>query len=309
MRLAWLCALLACNSQPLPGEVASSAVTYTHCASGLYNPDGNVFLNSAGFQDGAVLTLARGGTSLTATWVDQNGLTSAFDFSAAAGTLGRMGDEMSGFSALCVMGPGNETFHPARMTVDAGVLTEDGSAVFVTLTGRLVADAGACGMPSAPASAWIVCRDRSEGALPPAGDGGAASWLAAGRYSCHSQVESYQLAGGIGQYVGSGGSGALTLTREGAGLTADYAGDTSLAGTLRLQPTTAVTARAGGGQTLTTPCTVPIGMAGGPPDTLPVAAASLSAAGSSLFLSFTGTMGATTACSGAQVAGSIICAR
>jgi len=70
-------------------------------------------------------------------------------------------------------------------------------------------------------------------------------------------------------------------------------------------------ASAAASQTLAVPCAVPIGAASGLPSpaALPVAAGSLTVVGSTLFLSFAGTMDASSSCSGAQVAGTLICAK
>ena len=122
----------------------------------------------------------------------------------------------------------------------------------------------------------------------------------------------YDAVGAMSDNASSGGNGTLTLTQTGAEVTAVYSGDPSVAGTLRLVATTATTAGAEANQSLTAPCTVPIsiGPEGGPsptPVTLPIGAGSLAVAGSTLFLSFTGTMDASSSCPGALFAASLIC--
>src|SRR5262249_8887270 len=101
----------------------------------------------------------------------------------------------------------------------------------------------------------------------------------------------------------------LTLAQDGAKVSAAYAGDAYIGGTLRFGLTTSTTAGVETGQTLQTRCTIPMGRAIPPPtlQPLPVAAGSLTLVGSKLFVSFTGTMGS--ACADAQVAGTLICSK
>jgi len=288
---------------------------YTTCVEGTHD---NV-LNAAGFQSGAVLTLAQSGGALTATYVDQNGATSSFDFAPTTSTtaaLAPAGQMASGFSGQCVEGPGNEGFYPAVMTATAGALSYDEGMVFVMLEGAVEDDAGPCGAQSIPTSFWLLCEDRQGGAPPPEPAGAGATASAAprpvGQYACSSQVETYEAIQGTNEYVAAGNNGTLTLTQTGADVTAQYTGDSAIAGTLLLTTTTATTASAAASQSLSVPCNVPIGAPSGPsssPATLPVAAGSLAVVGSTLLLSFAGTMDASSSCSGAQVAGTLICAK
>jgi hypothetical protein len=284
--------------------------TYSNCATGSRNPSGNNFLNTAGFQTSvAALTLTQSGTTISSTFVDQNGLTQSFAFAATTGTtasLAQMGVVIPGFGSLCVMGPGNETPYPATMTVNAGSLAYDAGMVFLTFTGSLQADAGGCGTLSQPdASYWILCEDRQGGAAP--STGAAAVWqLPAVQYTCNTQVETLQNINGLHYFVAGGRTGALTLTADGAHLTAQYSGDDDLAGTLRFGATSPTTAAAEAGQTLMSPC---MATGGQTPEALPVAAGALTFSDGTLFVSFAGTMPANSSCAGAQVAGSLICSR
>jgi hypothetical protein len=202
----------------------------------------------------------------------------------------------------------NQTFHPASMTTTAGALIYNAGMVFLTLTGALQSDAGSCGTLSAPeASFWLLCEDRQGGALPTPDEGSPpVTPLPAGEYACNSQVETHAQIDGIDHFVAGGGSGTLTLAQEGAKGSAQYAGDSSLAGTLSLSITTSTTANAEAGQTLMAPCVVPL-PGTQTPEPLPIAAGALAISDSTLFLSFAGTMAASSACPGAQVAGSVIC--
>jgi hypothetical protein len=105
-----------------------------------------------------------------------------------------------------------------------------------------------------------------------------------------------------------GNGGTLTLTQTGTEVTAQYSGDTALEGTLRFQATSANSAIALTDQSLATPCYSTTGSTQ-PAETLPVTAASLLVDGTTLLLTFAGTMGAETSCHGAQVAAGVSCSR
>jgi len=286
--------------------------TYTNCAQGAYNPTGNLFLNLAGFEVGAMLTLAESGTTVTATYVDQNGLTQSASFSTTTGTsamLNPAGQVILGFRSLCVKGPRDQTPYPASMTTRAGTLIYNAGMVFITLTGGLQSDAGPCGILSEPDETfWIICEERQGGALPSTDAGSPPGTpLPAGQYSCRSQVENFAKFDGTNYYLTGGGSGTLTLADNGAKVSALYAGDSSLAGTLSLGVTTSTTASADAGQTLMALCMVRPGTETRPPEPLPIAAGALAINDSTLFLSFAGTMPASSSCPGEQVAGTVIC--
>src|SRR5271167_4431032 len=72
----------------LPALVVNAAGfpvgTYTSCAQGTNNPSGNLFPRTAGFQEGARLVVTESGATVTSTYVDQNGVTQALQFAAAA---------------------------------------------------------------------------------------------------------------------------------------------------------------------------------------------------------------------------------
>src|SRR5690348_11710064 len=99
--------------------------TYMRCAQGVHNPTGNEFLNTAGFQDGARLILTRNGTTVTTTYVDENGRPISLNFSATTDTVATItqkGQVILGLKSLCVLGPGKQTAHPASMNVTGGAL-------------------------------------------------------------------------------------------------------------------------------------------------------------------------------------------
>jgi hypothetical protein len=285
--------------------------TYTNCAQGTHNPSPNLFLNAAGFDLSAVLTLARSGTTLTSRYIDQNGINRSLTFAMTtdtSATLAQKDQTIPGFSSLCVMGPGKQAVHPASMISTGGAVMSNAGAVFLTVTGRLQSDAGACGTRTAPqASFWVICAERQGGAVPSVDAGSAAgAKLPVGGYSCNSQVETYQRSKGVGQFVAGGGSGRLTLTQKGADVITEYSGDSSLSGTLHLFAMTSTTANAKSGQSLLTPCMGATGRSQAA-EMLRVSAGSLAIHDSTIFLSFAGTMASTSSCPGAQVAGSVMC--
>jgi hypothetical protein len=327
----WLITLLALSAAGLQSLAVSDASTarpndfgvssfpigtYGSCAQGAHNPSGNKFFNTGGFQDGAVLILAQSGTTVTSSYIDQNRVTQSLSLSTTTGTtatLARKGQVIPGFTSLCVLGPGNEKGYPASMTVNAGSLTWDAGMVFLTLTGDLLSDAGACGTLSQPAASfWVLCKHRQGDALPSIDVGPSpVTQLPAGQYSCVTQVETFASINGLNYHVADGDSGTLTLTADGSKVTGQYSGDDSLAGTLRFGATTPTTAIAEAGQSLMAPCMVPMGTSrpSQTPEPLPIAAGALTLTDSTLFLSFEGTTAAGSSCPGAQVAGSLICRR
>jgi hypothetical protein len=287
--------------------------TYTSCAQGANNPSGNEFMRAGGFQDGAQLTLAQSGRTVTSTYVDQNGLIQSLRFSTTTDTLAiiaQKGQAIPGFKSLCVLGLGSGAGYPASMTVRAGALAYNAGMVFLTLTGKLRSDAGACGaLSQAAASFWVACESRQGGAVPSVDMGRApVAQLQAGRHSCRTQLETLDHSNRRNQYVAGGGTGTLMLTEDGAKVTAQYSGDSSLAGSLRFAATTSTTASAEAGQTLMAPC-MGTGRPAGMPEMLHIAAGSLTMIDSTLFLSFAGTMANSSSCAGAQVAASVICSK
>jgi hypothetical protein len=270
-------------------------------------------LRVAGFQDGAQLTLSQHNGTVMSTYVDQNGLTQSLRFSTRKDTLATIaqaGQAIPGFKSFCVLRPGGGAGYPATMTVTAGELAYEAGMVFLTVTGNLRSDAGACGTLSQPeASFWVVCEVRQGGAFPKVDVGRPAkAQMPAGRHSCRAQVETLNHSDGRNEYVAGGGNGTLTLTEHGAQLAAEYSGDKSVAGTLHFAATTSTTASAETGQILVAPC-VGAGRLSGAAETLRIAAGSLTMLDATLFLSFAGTMADGSSCAGAQVAGSLICSK
>ena len=131
-----------------------------------------------------------------------------------------------------------------------------------------------------------------------------------GVYACSSTLSAAGTYGGESYESVAGGTGVLTVTQSGAVVTAAYAGDLFLTGTLRFVATTDSSAEpAAPGQTLTVECPAPFG--GPVQQTVSVKSGSLTMDGATLFLSFSGPAipngtGAS-ACDGVTIPGTLTC--
>ncbi len=289
---------------------------YTRCAEGIHNEDGNDFLDVVGFASGAVLTLVESGETITATYVDEDGNARSYTFAtttSSSASLAPAGQTASGFSGLCVQGPGDEGWFPAAMTASTGTLTYDEGIVFVTLDGVLQGDGGACGTESTHSSDWIVCDIRQGGAPSPEPTLTPVTAQLPGRpYTCSAEIATYDDVDGEMEFVTSGETGTLELAQGATSVSARYTGESDLTAALTFTATTATTALAGAGQSVMTPCTVPVAAFGGDgpsptPVALPIDAASIAVDGETLFVSFAGTMDANSTCAGARMAVTLVC--
>jgi hypothetical protein len=305
----FLVSALACGARTsLDGRGGSDAGaafpvgTFTSCAFGTVTT--GPFLIPSGIDEGATLTVTRAGETLTATY-DGNGRTYAWTFDETTSTsavLAESAETTPGFgSGICVYGVGvsNEEFFPTELTATSGALTYEAGTMFVSLDGDLASKMD-CGDISSPASVWVTC---GGGPAPAVGTPQSAASFPVGDYACTSQLGTFTKSGAMTSIVTSGGTGALSLAQAGAHVTATYGGDVQvMTGTLDLTLTTASTGNGGAGQSLTASCGL-----GPAANDLAVAAASLTALGPTVFLSFTGTMGAGAACPGTEVTGTLVC--
>lgn len=283
--------------------------TYSDCAEGRRS-DGGLFLGSSGFSPDATLDVSAG---LVATFADQSGATSSFDFtttSNASAALTKPAQVTTGFTAFCVHGVGvsNEELLPGTLTAGAGSLANVSGSLFLSLAGELHADLGSCGEASASGDYWVVCRNGPTGA--PAGAPSKAFALSGGTFACTSQIATYYESGGLKQYVASGGDGTLSLSQSDGQLSAEYDGDSFIAGSWTLSATSETTANIALDQSATLSCEVPIGFGGIPapkPVPMPISAAALMVDGDALVLSLTGSMGETTDCPGANKVATLVC--
>lgn len=306
---------VACGARTNVGSGASTqdagasfpVGTYTSCAFGTAVASGP-FLIPAGFDGAATLTVTESGDARTATYVDGNGRPYTWTFTtttSASAALAPTAQSTGGFgSSICVYGVGNEKFFPTKLDAASGAMTYESGTVFISLQGELTSHAD-CGEISAPASVWIACTD---GPAPPVSAPASASPFPVGDYACVSQVGTHATLNGQNWFILSGGSGTLTLTQSGAQVTAQYAGDTEVAGALDLTLNAASTGSAAADQTLTARCQLDPFTKGAQGE-LTIAAASLTADEGTVFLSFSGTMSASSACPGAEKIATLVCAK
>ena len=272
---------------------------YARCAFGTV-ADGP-FLIPSGLDEGAKLTVTGSGPSRVATYVDGSGKSRSWTFTtttSASASLAPSPQTAPGFgSAICVYGVGvsNEKFFPTELHATSGALTYESGVMFVSLAGDLGSHTD-CGDVDAPAAAWITCAD---GPAPDATAPASSAPFALGEYACTSQVGTKR----TNEYVTSGGAGTLTLGQAGSVVTAQYAGDAEMSGALDFTMNAGGAGLAVPGQTVAARCD---------PDSataeLPVAAASLTVVGHTIFLSFAGTTSDGGPCPGAQKMAALVCA-
>src|SRR5271169_5134403 len=113
----------------LEGTSSGLSGTYTRCAQGAHGAgtpvNGGNFLNVAGFEEGASLTLAQRGDALTLRYLEADGHALALDFAATASTSATLvsaGQAVPGFVGVCAVGPGDSGTFPASLNVAAGAL-------------------------------------------------------------------------------------------------------------------------------------------------------------------------------------------
>ena len=299
--------------------------TYSTCARGLHAADASALLGSFDFLPGASLTVTgttatASASSLLATYVDENGARSSFDFvptSSATATLASSAHIATQFGSICVVGPGSESFGHAEMTAESGALAASGHSIFVFVDGVVdTAATASCGARSSRAGLWITCSmDPGDGppAPSPVRSDAAAEAFPIGAFACQSQVGAKGDAPGPRFFSADGGDGALVLSREGDVITASYAGDRSLTGTVRFVVATATSALVETGQTFEGRCSAPAPGAAPPftPTEIAIAAGSLTFDGSTLFLAVTGATASGTpgTCGAATWATTLVCTR
>lgn len=282
--------------------------TWTTCVEGIHTQIA-VFLNGAGFQQNATLTLSPGASGPLATYVDQNGVVLQLAFHDTGADTALLASPLlikPESTAMCVTGPGITASYPATMAVSNGTMTYDHGVVLVELGGIVSADTG-CGSVSSPGNAWFLCED---GPAPSSAAGTSPAAFPVGGYTCTSEAATYYEAQGLKQFLTAGGeNGKLTLSQSGATLTAEYASDKFVTGTMHLTATTATTAIAEAGQSLSAACYVPAGTGSVTPETLPLSFGALLVDGPTLLLAFAGTMPTSSACGGAKKAGTLVCVK
>jgi hypothetical protein len=283
----------------------------------------------SGFESWTYLRVSQSGNTVTASFVDEDASAWSVRFAATTETSAALepGQTLSGpyIYTDCVFGLGDIGQEPATVALTHGELTYEHSTLFLSMTGTAsTTDAGMCDTANIPATVWFACQVGDGGTPPPRQVDDAAAPMPpplfpVGPYSCSSILDqTCRTDGGSDNSVGGSSppfadAGVLTLAQSGAVVTADYSGDSWLSGSLRFAVATSTAATAGPGQTLATPCQVPFSLSGPPPppgpEPLSVEAASLTMDGTTLFLSFAGTMTGSSTCAGAEAAGSLVCSK
>ena len=301
---------------PIPKHGIPSG-TFTRCARGTLADDSS--FNASGIEPGLFLTVAKNGTSVTATVNEADGKQSSFELATASddsASLVSASTVLTRAMSSCVISLGNVAHSPTELTVSSATLTHDGNTVFLWAKGISsdVDTTAACGSHSVPSEYWLVCDegDARTGVSSNTAEATPSSFPT-GDYACTSQIGTYQ-DGATKGYGTSGMKGTLTLaltpTEEGTDITATYAGDKFIRGSMKLTPTSASSARALPKQSLTASCDV--GSAGTPPsnapETLDLDASSLVVDGTTLFFSLSGTIGSG-ACPGATKMATLICTK
>lgn len=297
------------------GALAFPAGTYTSCALGVVHDDakGSAFLVPGGFEPGASLTLAQSGDTVSATYAGTGGEKRSLRFAVTTSTTATLApapQATAGFgSAICAFGVGvsNEKFYPTDLHAGGGALTYESGTVFVSVKGALESSTD-CGEQSSTAGVWLVCGDGPRPAID-AGIPPSVAQVHAGDYACSAQLATHATVGGKNLYVSGGGAATLVLAQEGAAVvTTGAGGDAAIAGALHWTLTTPTTASADVGQSLMVPCAL-TGLANGPPEALEISAGSLAVVDSTVFVSFAGTMGASTSCPGARKVAGLVCTK
>ncbi len=198
----------------------------------------------------------------------------------------------------------------------SGSLTYNAGTVFLSVEGTAEAvDAGSgCSNAGGLATIVVTCSDDS-GGLPGAeidagsSEGASASGFV-GVYSCHDSDQLYRAAP-EGLESGGGGTGTLTITEAGGVLTAAYADDLFVGGSLQFTARTegaAVPATSNETMQIFCPSVDPSPDSGNMSQVL-VTASSLTIDGSWVVLSFVGNATPGSACAGATASVSVLCAR
>jgi hypothetical protein len=293
---------------------------YDNCATTtiLDVPGGGGELGIAGS-----VTLGQSGSTLTVSYGGDGGVftASSLQFTQASDTSATLvpGQEVAGVSVPCAP----LDFAQSVASLASGSLTYNAGTLFLSVEGAdEPVDAGSgCANPGGKASILITCSDDSADAgAPEAGASVVPSEALAsafvGVYSCTSAAVNSKAAHPDAYESVSGNSGdttlgTLTITETGGLLTAAYANDMFVEGSLQFVATTpgaAVPATAS--QTLQVECTDPWTDPGvAPLSALPVTSSTLTVDGDWVVLSVFGDMPSTSSCLGAETFVSLLCSR
>ena len=264
---------------------------------------------------GGGMTLGQSGSVPTASFGGAGGIsgipTASLRFSPTSGTSATLlpSQDVTNVEVDCEPNQGPT---PTVTQLASGSLTYNAGTVFLSIEGTAepVALYTGCSSPGGPASTFVTCSDDAEG-LPRveidagSSDGGSGSGFV-GVYSCHdSEVGHREPPSGLES--AGGGPGTLTITEAGGVLTATYADDTFVKGSLQFVTTTNGTVvPATSNETMQVFCSL---SASAGLDPLLVTASTLTIDGSWVVLSFVGSMTTSSGCAGAATSVSVLCAR
>jgi hypothetical protein len=289
---------------------------YDNCATDtvLKVPGGGGELGMAGGvtlnQSGSVLTVSYGG--------DGGVFDASFNFIQTSATSATLvsGQQVDGIRVPCAP----LQFAPSVAKLESGSLTFNAGTLFLSVEGNDEAvDAGAgCSNPGGQASVLITCRGDAgapEGGMGAGSDPASLGSGFVGAYTCVSSVVSFKAApSGYDSVDGENAwnpTGRLTITETGGVLTAAYANDSNVEGSLQFVATTQSAAvPATTNQTMQVVCNNPYAQTGSPaPSTLPVTSSTLTIDGNYVVLSFAGDMTSSSSCPGAETFVSVLCSK
>ncbi len=296
--MSCLAPLPACSSNTASAGTTSTGLNgfplgaYDSCFS-------NTFLEApgggGGGGHGGAIVLTQDGSALGVTFGGDGG--DSFEFTQTADNSATLpaGQGLAGVKLVC----GELEGAPTVVKLASGSLTYNAGTLFLSVSGTAEpADAGQdCTNPGGQATFVVTC---SNDVVADGGASGAYSGTGmpgsefVGVYECSSAGN--QFRPGLDSL--SGGSGTLAITRKGNLLTAAYADDPFVTGSLNFVATTnnaAVPATAN--ETMQVACS------GGPVSAVPVSSSTLTTDGSSVVLSFAGI-----GCGGSEMRVSLLCA-
>jgi len=314
-----LAALLACSSSPGGAGTTGEAGTQSRFPAGPYdNCSFATFLGTPGgggvSGQGGVVVVNQTGSTLGVSYGGDGGdgvLDASFEFTQTSDNSATLpaGQQLAGVQVVCapleLVAGALPEFTPGVAQLGSGSLTYNAGTLFLSVSGTVepVDAGGGCSNPGGQAVFLVTCGNDA------AADGGAGQIASSaglpgndfvGVYDCSSVgVESSAAVTG-----GFSGWGALTITKTGNLLTASYADDVEVSGTLDFVATTNNAAfPATPNETMQVECLG--GAIGAPPvsQALPVSSSTLTLDGSLVVLSFAGI-----GCGGAQMNVSLLCA-
>jgi len=272
---------------------------------------------------GGSATLAQSGSVLTVSYGGDGGVyDTSLSFTQTSATSATLipGQEIDGVSVPCAP----LQFAPSVAQLQSGSLTFNAGMLFLSVEGtdEAVDAGGGCSNAGGQASVLITCGDVAgvpEGGVDAGSDSDAAASLGSnfvGAYTCVAGVINAKGATPMAYESVDGEdawnpTGKLTITETSGVLTAAYANDSNVAGSLQFVATTENAAvPATTNQTMQVVCNNPWTMTGSqPPSTLPVTSSTLTIDGSYVVLSFAGDMTPSSTCPGAETFVSVLCSK